>query len=465
MKDIEPDATPDSDIPAAFTYLGQFIDHDITLEAASGNVRGGLNNPRLAPLSVDEVRSGLKNIRTAALDLDSVYGTPDKSGDYSPALRDANDPNKMRLGDVTLLQGRQKPLLRPKGKDDKNDLPREGRSEDAATDRAALIGDPRNDENLIIAQLHTAFLRAHNALVAQEGMTFDQAQKALRQHYQWLVLHDFLEIMVGADLVEDILTNGPKHYPRQKGERFFLPFEFTVAAYRFGHTMIRHVYDHNVNFPDATLLQLFTFTALSGNLSPLPGAADPGGLDTLPDNWIIEWDHFVDTGDGRPANMARRLDTQITEPLFTLRDLDGNPLRIEPRLAARNLLRGYLLRMPTGQAVAGAMGVTPLKPEDLLAVAATVTPRQGKDSQADVLKSAGFLERTPLWYYILAEAAHHGAGQRLGPVGGRLVAEVLIELIRRGKDSILATQGWKPTLGSGNGDFTLTDLLRLANVL
>ena len=113
--------------------------------------------------------------------------------------------------------------------------------------------------------------------------------------------------------------------------------------------MIRADYDFNVNFNTtataphipATLELLFTFTALTGDL---------GDFDTLPDNWIIEWEHFVDGGG--TLNLARRFDTKLVEPLFTLRDFVGQPLPDEARLAVRNLLRGYLLRMPTGQAVA-----------------------------------------------------------------------------------------------------------------
>ena len=84
---------------------------------------------------------------------------------------------------------------------------------------------------------------------------------------------------------------------------------------------------------------------------------------------------------------------------------------------------------------------------------------------ASVLQSSGFLTRTPLWYYLLAEAKHHG-GQRLGPVGSTIVAEVLIGLVRRSDDSILRTPGWTPTLPAATpGQFNLADLLRFAKVL
>jgi hypothetical protein len=248
-----------------------------------------------------------------------------------------------------------------------------------------------------------------------------------------------------------------------------MPLEFSVAAYRFGHTMVRAAYDFNLNFNNsgepntflATLGELFTLTALQGQLGSVTEGEE--GFDTLPENWIIQWENFVEGY----RNPARRIDTQLVEPLFELRFFDGSTLDGErARLAVRNLLRGYLLRMPTGQAVANALKLDPLNPSELEAVASTVEAPEGGERQVDVLREAGFSQRTPLWYYILAEAAAMADGQRLGPVGSTIVAEVLIGLIRRSDDSILRTKGWTPTLPSGKKDtFTLADLLRLAGVL
>ncbi|MBD3883561.1 peroxidase [Phormidium tenue FACHB-886] len=440
------DGSGDSNIPAGYTYFGQFVDHDITLEEVSSPLPK-LLDPNLAPLSLETIRNTLQNRRNATLDLDSVYGLP--------APRDPANKAKLKIGTVTPLKGTEKPNLRPKGKGDKNDLPREARSDDPTIDRAAQIGDPRNDENTVISQLHLAFLRAHNALVDQ-GKTFRQAQRLLRQHYQHIVIHDFLKRIVDPKIVEDILKNGNRFYDGM-AEPFFLPLEFVAAAYRFGHSMIRADYDFNLNFNTsgepgtfpASLGLLFTFTALSGEL---------GSFDTLPDNWIIEWQHFVDTG--VPFNKARRFDTKLVEPLFELPDIQGVPEKGDgARLAVRNLLRGYLLRMPTGQAVARAIGQTPLTRAEIEAAAASA-------QQSKILRESGFIERTPLWYYVLVEAAARAKGQHLGPVGSTIVAEVLIGLARRSKDSILRQKNWQPSLPSAKpGTFTLTDLLKLAKVL
>src|SRR5215212_10262722 len=431
----------DSDIPAAYTYFGQFVDHDVTLEAHSADLPK-LLDPDLTPLTLHHIREKLRNTRTATLELDSVYG--------SPAPRNGDG---MRIGKVAPSGGR------PPGKDDNNDLPREPRRPDPEHDRAALIGDPRNDETLVVAQLHVAFLRAHNKLVGQ-GKSFREARRTLRRHYQHIVLHDFLKKIADSQIVDETIQNNRVYDP--KDERFFLPLEFSVAAYRFGHSMVRARYDFNVNFPQATLFQLFTFTALSGEI----GDVDTSEFLTLPEIWIIEWEHFVDAG--APFNKARRIDTKLVEPLFELPDILGKKQQDNRgRLAVRNLLRGYLLRLPTGQAVAHALrqrlqGVRdiPVLSRQQIREAAT------SGEQIEVLQDAGFLERTPLWYYILAEAAALGDGQHLGPVGSTIVAEVLVGLIRRSPSSILNINNPGPDLPSSQpGTFTLADLLRFAGVL
>ena len=443
------DPDGDAEISALMTYFGQFIDHDITLELASADLPT-LTSPSLAPLPLDDIRNNLKNARSATLDLDSVYDLPA-----------ARDGDKMLLGKVSATGGSSPPLLRPSGKDDFNDLPRGPRTGDPATDRAANIGDPRNDENTIVAQLHLAFLRAHNKLVDKWG-SFTQPRRVLRQHYQHVVIHDFLMQVADKKIVRDILKDGTQFFkPFQ--EPFFMPLEFAVAGFRFGHTMVRSDYDFNVNFNTtgaagtfpATLGLLFTFTALSGEL---------GNFDTLPENWIVEWENF--TGN-KPRSLARLFDTRLANPLFNLTRTDGTPeVGLGAMLAVRNLLRGYLLRMPTGQGLAKAMNLTPLTAAELEEVASKVPAPAGQESQLDALRDSGFSKRTPLWYYILAEAAFHAKGKHLGPVGSTLIAEVLIGLIEKSENSILRTAGWEPTLpGKGKGRFTLEDLLRFAGVL
>jgi hypothetical protein len=450
----DPTNPGDSPIPAAYTYFGQFVDHDISFEARSAELPE-LLDPNLAPLTVNDIRQTLRNVRTATLDLDNVYSVP--------APRDPADVNRMLLGRVSPSGLPGPPGVRPPGKGDDNDVPREPRSSDPVHDRAALIGDPRNDENTIVAQLQVAFLKAHNALVAQ-GRDFEEAQRILRQHYQHLVLHDYLMRVCDPSVVADILQTGPKVFDPAPGN-FFMPLEFSVAAYRFGHTMVRNAYNFNVNFNlrggiPATLDLLFTFSALSGQIG---GEFEGGQLpefDTLPENWIIEWENIVDLVDvGGVFDKARRIDTKLSEGLFQLRNITGQEEADDgASLSVRNLLRGYLLRMPTGQAVAKALGIPPLGPSQLQAAA-------GSPQQAQALQAGGFLDRTPLWYYVLAEASAAG-GNHLGRVGSTLVADVMIGLVRRSDDSILNTPGWQPTLPSlVPRTFKLRDLLAFAGVL
>jgi Animal haem peroxidase len=445
---------PDGDMPfsAAYTYFGQFVDHDITLEKSS---QPGMKPPveeDLEPLPLDDVRNQTRNVRTGVLELDSVYNLP--------APRDPEDNLKMQLGKVSPSGGTA-------NKDDFNDLPRRRRMpNDIKRDREAKIGDPRNDENLIVAQLHLAFLRAHNRLVeeASPPERFKKAKRRLRRHYQHIILHDFLKKIAEPSIVDDTIENGNRIYDPDEDE-FFMPLEFSVAAYRFGHSMVRGRYNYNVNFPAATFDLLFTFTALSGEL---------GGSDTLPDIWIIQWQRFFRGFED--FNKARKIDTQLVEPLEHLQTMEGeeegagtlpgDPQRLAANLAIRNLLRGYQLRMPTGQAVAralrkklqGVRDIPVLSPQQIRKAAAS-------DRQRQVLNDSGFDERTPLWYYILAEAEFLREGRRLGPVGSTIVAEVLVGLVRRSPDSILAPGiAWKPNLPSEEpGEFTLHDLLNYAS--
>ncbi|MFN2247784.1 MAG: peroxidase family protein [Candidatus Promineifilaceae bacterium] len=448
MRDMTPDDDRNSEIPSAYTYLGQFIDHDITLEALSDTFLA-LDDPTL--LSSEQVLQRIENRRTAALDLDSLY-----------------DPQAQYDGDHMLL-GKVFPVGKPvPNKDENNDLPRSGRdANDPRFDRFALIGDARNDENLNIAQLHLAFLRAHNEIV-DAGHSWDGAQRVLRQLYQWIAVNDFLVRIAGQEIVDSVKT--ANHFFDPPAGEFFMPLEFSVGAYRYGHSMVRQAYQYNVYIHSqggalfkGTLDQLFTYTALSGQL----GTGD--GYDTLPDYCIIEWENFINP----LRNAARCIDTRLVEPLYHLRDELGIELPgILASLAVRNLLRGYKLRLPTGQAVAARMNLPVLAESDLRELIAANADQAGLSAGDKTnLINAGFDQRSPLWFYILAEAELTQNGMRLGPVGGTLIAEVLIGLVRRSADSIFnMTPGWNPSHFSQqmkrpmNPNYHLMALLRLAGV-
>jgi hypothetical protein len=445
MLDANNDTNFDSNIPAAYTYLGQFIDHDIIFtEVLKQHQHFAhsciLGAPELAPLA--DAHTKVQNLRKSILQLDCVYGSDPPRKDDFLLLSNASKTNSGP----------------PTGLDAKNrDLPRGPKSAEARADRVAHIGDKRNDQNLIISQLHVAFLRAHNALVSQ-GKSFDEARTLLQQFYHRVVVYDFLRKQIADPNIVDEVLSGADLVYNPTAETFFLPLEFTAAAFRFGHSMIRSTYYLNNHFQIRTLGGLFTLTALSGNIVATPGL----GFPTLPDNKIIHWKQFLRGG----INVARRIDTQLVEPLFTVLDETEQPVQCERRLAVQDLKRGYMMKLPTGQAMARALkphvhavDIEVLTPQQIKAVAANADQRR-------VLEESGFLlERTPLWFYILAEAAH-GGGNRLGPVGSRVVAEVIIGLIRMNNKTFPNIPGWPSALPiSSPVDTTLTDLLNLAGVV
>ena len=460
MKDSRPEGQGNNDnVPAGYTYLGQFIDHDITLDLTS-----------LTETDRDKV--GETNFRTPQLELDNVYSTG-PSGDASPHLFD-------RLKPGTMLIGRSGPggAGDPHVKDGLAfDLPRNHQG-------IALIGDARNDENLIVAQTHLALLKFHNAVFENEGGgDFEETRRLVRWHYQWIVLHDFLTKLIDNNELQDVLSGGRRFYlPETQSDygEAYIPVEFSGAAYRLGHSMVREVYSHNRAFrPGAgasSFKFLFHFTGKSGGivgklaegLDQQQGAALaeklkpllPFVVPDLPGDWIIDWHRFYELGEPKapPAgstppdnafrlNRARLIDPFLVPSLHTLPGGGGS-------LPFRNLKRGYSLELPAGQAVASHMGVRVLTEQEIT---------RGDDGKA--LKDIKLHEATPLWYYILKEAQVLGNdGSRLGPVGSRILAEVFVGLLQTDPEAFLhksQNPAWTPTLPSAfAGQFTMADLLR-----
>ncbi|HTE87156.1 MAG TPA: heme peroxidase family protein, partial [Dehalococcoidia bacterium] len=432
------DSLNNPDIPAGFTYLGQFVDHDITFDPASKLMRE--NDP-----------NALHDFRTPRFDLDSVYG---RGPSDNPFLYEP-DGVHLRIGKI---------------QNGEPDLPRTAPGEGGGP-RRALIGDPRNDENVIVSQIQLAFLKFHNKVA--DGLAtqfsgdqlFDEARRVVRWHYQWVVIHDFLTTIVSEGLVEDILGSTtfmveignnrqtvtiPRvnrhfyHWHKQP----FMPVEFSVAAYRFGHSMVRPRYDLNAVVQD---LPIF-------DPSPAPGEfADLRGFRERPPSWGIEWHRFFQfpAGNAGKLQQTRLIDTKLspglrTLPLETAGVADPNdPMR---SLARRNLLRGKALGLPSGQDMARAMGL----PETLVL--------SGDQLGLEGDLATAFNQDSPLWFYILREAEVLNNGRHLGPVGGRIVAEVLIGLLEGDPSSYLSVEpNWQPTLGPNAGAFTMVDLLTFAS--
>jgi hypothetical protein len=450
------------DVASGFTYFGQFVDHDITLDTTGIGER------------IDDPTQVL-NFRTPRLDLDCVYGSGPGASNF---LYDRTKTNHLLLGST--IQGQGDPKVKPGLA---FDLPRGGQGR-------ALIGDHRNDENLLVAQTHVSMLKFHNAVASMmPGASFAEVRRRVTWHYQYVVLRDFVGKLVDMNDLSQALKQR-KFYRYEKFSAFgepYMPVEFSVAAYRLGHSMVRQDYSHNRvfgvdgGFPSPFLF-FFLFSGLSGNIvGGLSAESFPGGklpimgdppagfpFASLPSDWIIDWRRFYDFGtdvgqpQGLARNRARLIDPYLVQALHDLPGSTANgDLADHPSLAVRNLARGQKMLLPSGQDVARFMEVKdPLRPEEIAA--------SGHDGK--VAAKHGLHASTPLWYYILKEAQIRGKGHRLGPVGGRILAETFVGLLQGDKDSFLgANPGWtlekptwKPDLPGQSGGFAMADLLRLA---
>jgi hypothetical protein len=427
---------------AGVTFVGQFLDHDMTFDAASR-------------LGVPTDPEDSANTRTPSLDLDSVYGRgPSADRQYYMD----NDRNKLRVESGGLFE----------------DLPR-------SRDGTAIIADPRNDENMMISGLQAAFFLFHNRVVdllrerrdddrgfrnrpelenardlealddRRDGDrredVFDEARKLVTWHYHWIILHEFLPAIIGQNVVNDILLRGARFYtPRQGSQR--MPVEFQGACYRFGHTLVRPSYRANLAGDNGAAFFGMIFDPAG------EGQADPVDLrgGARASRRFIGWQTFFNFGGDQAANVRpnKIIDTRISTPLFNLplgAIASGDPPTSLPQ---RNLLRHLTWSLPSGQSIAEEMRIPALN-----------------SSQFPELRQFGVgLERsTPLWYYTLREGQLAG-GLTLVGVGARIVGEVIIELIRLDPNSFLAQNPrWQPTLPSRQpGTFGMVDLLTFARV-
>lgn len=524
------------EIAPIFTYFGQFIDHDITAntdrDAPAESPISVMTGATVEPLDRSEVVSNIVNLRNGTLQLDSLYGEGPSDTPFTrlvrAALRDPNDQAKMLLGTLTPTAGGAALPL-----DRLADLPRlgellddpasglteanidnldpgefrDGFKKDGIVKRArAMIGDGRNDENLLVAQFHLAFLRFHNAIADDLVATVPDAEdrfakaKQLTIHiYQWLVINVYLPKICQPSVVEGVLKAQAPLY-RDFKERVAgagsanlpLPLEFSVAAFRFGHSMVRAVYDHNDTFPEATFLQLFSFTGGDSLGQEAIGMT----FDRLPANWVIDWNNFAFDTPNEPNHRARMIDTQLAPPLsnmFKESDADSELGRILRHLAERNLRRSHRLNIPTGQdcvaainAFDGSATVASVSPEVYKVAYSKDVDMPAPDAQDGLtplsrdalnvgdagaaLDNAGMLGATPLWFYCLREA-ELSDGDSLGPLGSRIVAETLIGLVVQDDESYWnqSTMGssWTPADNpiAGTAIMDLPSMLKVAGLL
>jgi hypothetical protein len=453
---IDPGPDPEENLfaPAGYTYFGQFIDHDLTFDTTS--TFDGVNVPT--------------NQRTPRFDLDSIYG----KGPIDETLMYESDKVHLKLGRVL------DPVT------DRRDLLRRG----VGTAERAVIGDPRNDENSIVSQIHSGMVRFHNKVVdrlqqAQPALSgaelFNAARNEVRWTYQRILVEDFLRRLIDKDVIADFDSlRQPDDAGRSQNEAAFvlyplanraaLPIEFSGAAYRFGHSMVRNGYflqdgqsflifdgkmDANslVGFqslPEQHFIRdwerFFPNSKIEGSLHhPAPG--EKGGTDGVNDS--------EDDAPGHPRlQFAYRLDPSIANPLRMLpASVADDP---PPSLIVRNLWRAAAFQLPFGQDFAEALGIPALDPKYLCVRRELQRNAEGlKQYRFEQIQEI-FWDRTPLWFYMLAEAQKatvdalseqavfnendletipRVTGTQLGQVGGRILLEVFNGLLDSDPDS------------------------------
>jgi hypothetical protein len=367
---------------AGWPIFGQFIAHDITAD-------------RSTPGPQKDVRL-LKNARTPQLNLECLYGDGPTG---NPFLFQRDDAALFLLGDGDVQRNRE---------------------------GIAIIGDPRNDSHMLVSQLHLAMQRVHNAFVRKfrgagvpDGQLFDEALRETRWHYQWIVLHEFLPLLIGDELTRDLAMHGVRYY--DPGEVAFIPLEFADAAYRYGHCQIRHRYQANTASAPTPLFPDFL------GFRPVPPAQRV--------DWRLFFDGFSHANGAAPprAQRAKKIDGKLVHSLIELPVAITGECEVDEyhSLAVRDLERGEGVKLPSGETLARHLGETPLTREEV------------------GVESTQWTGETPLWYYILREADVRAGGQRLGPVGGRIVGDVLVGLVDRDPTSFRnGDSKWRPAYGT-----------------
>jgi hypothetical protein len=407
----------DSSIPAGYTFFAQFIDHDVTLDTVTD-----LNGQ---PLDKKEI-AGLANLRTPTLDLDCIYGFGPEASPY--LYEGANASGR-------LLEGNS-------GNPD--DLPRNENG-------TALIGDPRNDENIFLSQLQLLFIRFHNKVydslvhVRSAHERFEEAQAKVRYHYQYLVVHDFLKRVCDPQVFDYAMNElGKGDYPKVYGpdshNKLPMPVEFSVAAYRFGHTTVRTNYAVNSRHPDVDL-----FDERFGTT----------GFSSLPTNLVVDWRFLLEVDECIEPLMTKAFDLKFPSELINLPDpIVGRGARGHERsLASRNLLRGSVLSLPSGQDIATALENVgyPISTDFSELKMGNIKPKIDKK----------FVNETPMFFYLMREAEVLAGCQHLGPTASAILLEVFIGGLVHCGTSFLTVKGFKPDecISSG-GEFELADIVR-----
>jgi heme peroxidase len=466
---LEPGGGVDTTQGAIFTYLGQFMDHDITLDlqpqpSASFSFSGSGARASL----LDPSGAVVYDYESKKFNLSSLYGG---GPDVSPQLYASDGIH----------------FLVPENINGVLDLPRND-------DGSAIVVEPRNDENQITSQLMVAFLLFHNAVVDRLGLKFKAAQKLVIQYYQWIILHQFMPTLFGQATIDAALAGKHRVYdPGADMTRPIMPVEFSAAAYRFGHSMIRNAYSLNPTLSPNNKPSRNTLFNGIGGANGVSGdglASDLHGGYPLPASHVIDWGNFVNAlynpakpgqslqvfkqiGGGDGLHMIGQ--SMFGQPPGTPLAGTGAGLPIGAQrgaaqgsgsnsVAYRDLIRGYFYLLPSGQDVAAAYGITPLDPATVI----------------DPAVAPGFTSGTPLWFYVLYETylqnknsdtvnsfdntgtANDFNQVALGPVGARICTDVMLKLLELDGNGVPGNFTPQPPIAPAAGQFGIEDLLVFA---
>jgi hypothetical protein len=398
--------TIDGHIPAAYTYLGQFIAHDIT---------------KMVQLSGHQPTNG----RTAILDLDSVFGEIDTRLNPAP---DVHCNGGLMLGTISGAKSTSH-----------SDLPRTRYGQ-------AIIPDDRNDHNLAVAQFHVALVKFHQSVcILFPNESAEEQRTITRRHFQAIVLLDYLKRIIDPEVYRDVMNNRRAVVYREVDpeQPFLIPIEFSAACFRFGHSMVRSAYQ-----PWGKQQEVGVFEHLVKN-TYRGGALIEGKLEH---SWVVNWPGLLRARRSPDRVMAGLIDTKLTQELFDLREWPGlfpaagkRGAYESANLAARTLMRGHSLGIPSAQVVLehvasrldGRPALQALSDDKLIEVSNPLV------AKCLVLGNFGkrLQNRTPLWFYVLRESEHFCRGQRLGPLASRIVFETIHASIQEDPLGIIDKEG------------------------
>lgn len=360
----------ESNIDAGLTYIGQMISHDI--------VPATTMNPR-----------SRKNVEPY-LNLSSIFGSdPDRNVSF--VLKELRHNRSNRKG---------------------YDIERYDFIIDSKKERRANIPEPRNDENVIISQLHALWQRLFNLLLVQEAQSLHSAQHLTIKAFQLIVIEDFLYHILDEQVFKALFEN--KHvYFHPELKQDVIPDYFKHAAFRFGHSMIRDFYRiQSSPVPDLPLKKLFN------------------GNQDLQTSQVIDWRKMF----ANPSQQALLIDTHITPIMQEVKFSTASPIDIN--VVMKNLEAGMKNKLRSGTQELALLNKHNAS-NPLFNGIGQFPPLELEQRFLD----CGFedISELPLWPYILLEAEQNkGRSNRLGKLGSLLVGEVIKNAIENAPVSVFS---------------------------